>query len=59
MSGTQGNDTKWLYTAEYAWQSDYKDNPASYDADYYNLETTKLLTARLGMDVLEADDYQS
>ena len=60
LSGAQGKDTKWLYTAEYAWQSDYKDNPASYDADYCNLEAgiqTKWLTTRLGMDVLEADDH--
>ena len=59
LSGAQGKDTKLLYTAEYAWQSDYKDNPNSYDADYYTLEggvQTQLITATLGLEVLEADD---
>lgn len=59
FSGSQGDKTKFLYTAEYARQSDYKDNPKSFDADYYTLEAgiqAKGVTAKLGMEVLGADD---
>jgi Alginate export len=59
FSGSQGDETKFLYTAEYARQSDYKDNPKSFDADYYTLEAgvqAKGVTAKLGMEVLGADD---
>ena len=59
FSGSQGDKTKFLYTAEYARQSDYKDNPKSFDADYYHLEAgiqAKGVTAKLGMEILGADD---
>lgn len=59
FSGSQGDKTKFLYTAEYAMQSDYKDNPADYDADYYVLELgvqASGITAKLGQEVLEGDD---
>jgi len=59
FSGSQGDKTKFLYTAEYARQSDYKDNPKSFDADYYHLEAgiqAKGVTAKLGMEILDADD---
>lgn len=48
-----------LYTAEYARQSDYGDNPTSYDADYYMLEGGigyKGLTTKLGYEVLGSDN---
>ncbi|MDX2465603.1 MAG: alginate export family protein [Porticoccus sp.] len=59
FSGSQGDKTKLLYTAEYARQSDYEDNPNSYDADYYTLEggvQAKGVTATLGIEVLGSDD---
>ena len=59
LTGSQGEETKFLYTAEFARQSDYKNNPASFDANYYNLEggvKFKGITAKLGLEVLEADD---
>lgn len=59
FNGSQGDKTKLLYTAEYARQSDYEDNPNSYDANYYTLEggvQTKGVTAKLGIEVLGADD---
>jgi len=31
------DDVNVLYTAEYAYQSDYADNPFSYDEDYYHI----------------------
>ena len=58
LTGSQGEETKFLYTAEFARQSDYKNNPTSFDANYYNLEggiQAKGVTAKLGMEVLEAD----
>jgi len=58
LTGSQGEETKLLYTAEFARQSDYKNNPTSFDANYYNLEggvQAKGVTAKLGMEVLEAD----
>jgi hypothetical protein len=64
FSGSQGDETKLLYTAEYARQSDYQDyedkyGSTSFDADYYNLEggiQAKGITAKLGLEVLGADD---
>lgn len=50
---------KLLYTAEYAHQSDYADNPTSYDANYYNLEGGvgyKGVIAKLGYEVLGSDN---
>lgn len=35
--GVMADDLKLLYTAEYASQSDYQDNPIDYTADYYHL----------------------
>lgn len=47
----------WL--AEYAWQSDTGDNPASYDADYWHLNAAYAagndMTFGLGYEVLGAD----
>ena len=31
------NDFKVLYTAEYAWQKDFADNPFAYEVSYYNI----------------------
>ncbi|PCJ90562.1 MAG: hypothetical protein COA46_10365 [Porticoccaceae bacterium] len=59
FTGSKGDETKFLYTAEYARQSDYKDSTKSFDADYYMLEAgvqAKGVTAKLGMEVLGADD---
>ena len=47
-----------LYEAEYAIQSDYKDSPLDYSADYYHLSaglTTNGLTAKVGYEVLGSD----
>ena len=62
LSGSTGDETKFLYTAEYAAQSDYGDNTANYDADYYSLEVgveAGGITAKLGQEVLEGDDEGS
>ena len=59
FTGSQGDETKFLYTAEYARQSDYKDSTKSFDADYYTLEAgieAKGVTGKLGYEVLGADD---
>lgn len=59
LTGSQGDDIKLLYTAEFSRQSDYKRNPISYNANYYNLEgglLVKDVTIKLGLDVLAADD---
>mgnify|MGYP000431872795 CR=1 FL=1 len=59
FTGSQGDETKFLYTAEYARQSDYKNNPGSFDADYYTLEAglqAKGVTGKIGLEVLGADD---
>jgi hypothetical protein len=43
------------YRAEFAWQTDYAENPASYDATYYNLElsgSTKPLDLGAGYEAL-------
>ncbi len=57
---------KLLYTAEYANQSDYGDNPDSYDVDYYHLvgglaipsksSFFKNITAKVGYEVLGSED---
>ena len=50
---------KWLYTAEYAVQSDHGNNPTSYNADYYTLEggvAYKGLTAKAGIESLGSDN---
>ncbi|AHF89347.1 hypothetical protein OPIT5_02785 [Opitutaceae bacterium TAV5] len=56
------NDTlKLTYRAEYAFQSDYADNPASYDASYYVAELGVALpkfAVAAGYEVLGADDGQ-
>ncbi len=62
LSGSQGEETKFLYTAEFAHQSDYKNNPTSYNANYYNFEAglqVKQITAKLGLEVLETDDEKA
>ncbi len=59
LDGSRGEDTKLLYTLEYARQSDYGDNPANYDADYYLAEAGVQaggITARIGREVLGSDD---
>ena len=53
-------DTKLLYTAEYAKQSDYKDGDSDIDADYVHLmlgASTHGITAKLGYELLGADDF--
>ncbi len=47
-----------LYTAEYAHQQDYEDNPATYSVNYYFLEAGakyKALTGKVGYEVLGGD----
>ncbi len=47
-----------LYEAEYATQSDYKDNPTDYKADYYHLESgiaSGGFTVKAGYEVLGSD----
>ncbi|MEH6528395.1 MAG: alginate export family protein [Porticoccus sp.] len=59
FTGSQGDETKFLYTAEYARQSDYKDSTKSFDADYYTLEAgveAMGVTGKVGYEVLGADD---
>lgn len=54
----KARDFKLLYGVEYARQSDYEDNPNSYDADYYLLELgaeVSPVTAKLSWEVLEGD----
>src|SRR3569623_525145 len=61
--GTPANDAvKLLYSAEYARQSDYADNPANYGLDYYLAEfggSARGITAKLGYEVLEGNGTQS
>ena len=55
-----------LYTAEYASQSDYGDNPESFDADYYHLvggvafsqkaSLLNTMSAKFGYEVLGSDN---
>jgi hypothetical protein len=56
------SDYKLLYTAEYARQSDYKDNPASYNVHYTLLEggvDVKVATFKLGYELLSGNGKQS
>ncbi|MBH1962560.1 MAG: alginate export family protein [Rhodocyclales bacterium] len=53
---------KALYTAEYAQQSDYKSNPASYDVDYYLFEgglAKGVHSVKLGYEFLEGNGVKS
>lgn len=57
-----GEAFKVLYTAEYASQGDYADNPAAYTLDYYLAEiggSVRGITAKLGYEVLEGNGTQS
>lgn len=48
-----------LYTLEYARQSDYDNNPDSFDTDYYRLEAGARsggVTAKVGQELLGSDD---
>lgn len=64
-TGVGADDLKVLYTAEYASQSDYQDNPEDYSADYYHFTGGLLapnsgsmltnLTGKVGYEVLGAD----
>ena len=57
---------KILYLAEYAMQSDYQDNPADFDADYYHINggfkipdlgsVFKNLTAKIGYEYQGSDN---
>ncbi|WP_136418294.1 alginate export family protein [Herbaspirillum sp. ST 5-3] len=54
-SSAIGSAVNALYTAEYASQSDYRDNPASFNLNYYLLEggaTVDSATFKLGYEVL-------
>ena len=56
---TQIEGLKWLYTAEYANQSDHGDNTTDYNADYYALEggvAYKGLTLKAGFESLGSDN---
>ncbi len=59
FSGKQKTDNlTFLYTAEYATQEDYGDNPNSYDVDYWLLEAGVVVsgvTIKLGQETLEGD----
>lgn len=53
-----GNMTA-LYEAEYATQSDYKDNPANYQADYFHISgglSASGLTGKVGYEKLGSDN---
>src|SRR3569623_560017 len=55
-------DAKLLYTAEFAQQSDYADNPASFDLNYLFAElggSLRGITGKLGYEVLEGNGTQS
>ncbi len=57
-SSKTGNDTKLIYTAEYATQSDYQDGASTIDASYLLGElgmTAAGITAKLGYEVLSGD----
>jgi len=58
--GTGLSDTvKALYTLEYAQQSDYADNPSSFDTDYYLVEggaSVSGVTFKVGHEMLGSDD---
>lgn len=56
---TDAGGVKALYTAEFATQSDYADNPASYDADYTLIEggvVVSGVTVKAGYEVLGSDN---
>lgn len=60
--GAPLGETKLLYTAEYANQSDYANNPASHDLNYMLGEiggTLRGVTVKLGYEVLEGNGTQS
>jgi len=53
---TLNDDFSIPYTAEYATQDDYADNPVNYDADYYFVEAGlkyRTITAKIAYEVLE------
>jgi len=53
------DEWKLAYEAEFAEQSDYENNPASYDASYYHIAPAlkwKTLTLQVGMESLEGND---
>ncbi|TDT38531.1 alginate export protein [Halospina denitrificans] len=58
--GTDLSDNvRGLYTLEYAQQSDYADNPNSFDVDYYRVEggaSVSGVTLKLGQEMLGSDD---
>lgn len=52
------DNTKVLYSAEYARQTDSNDNPINYDADYYHLTAGTSISgiaAKVGYEVLGSD----
>ena len=60
FAGKQKLNEKWglLYTAEFAQQSDYADNPGNYDVNYYLIEPGIRymgLAVKFGYEVLEGD----
>jgi len=57
-----GAGAKALYTAEFAQQGDYDNNPAAYNLNYYLAEvggTVKGVTAKLGYEALQGDGAHS
>ncbi|MFO7788580.1 MAG: hypothetical protein R6W87_12590 [Halospina sp.] len=61
FSGESGltDDVTALYTLEVARQSDYDDNPDSFDTDYYRIEAGARsggVTAKVGQELLGSDD---
>ncbi len=53
------DDVNFIYRAEYARQSDYGNNPTSYDVDYWHLQpgiSFKNLTVKAGWEVLGSDN---
>lgn len=58
----QNDNLNLLYTAEYAHQSDYEDNPTHFSTRYYNLEggvEVSGVTAKVGMESLGSDNNQT
>ncbi len=58
-SAKLNDDVSLLYRAEFATQSDYADNPVSYDANYYLLEVGPKFrghSVSVGYEVLESDN---
>ncbi|MEQ6886956.1 alginate export family protein [Salicola sp. Rm-C-2C1-2] len=61
FSGESGltDDLTALYTLEVARQSDYDDNPDSFDTDYYRIEAgarSSGVTAKVGQELLGSDE---